>query len=563
MLRRLTLRARLMAVPAIAVVFIVLLAASLLRTADLERRSINGVNEGEIARNGVVTALLADLSATHATLSELLRGGAEIDEEKIFERGRPLIDQIRALSTAFGEQRALFGSTPELAKAHEAAQAELDQYRGALVSAVQMATADADLATAQFTKSSASYLKLVAQMSGVLQLTSDGVRNELAGVLERSEAMLRVLGGGTAAALVLMLALSWVLYRGLARALNSVTRTMARLAQNELDTEVADQDRRDELGAMARAVQVFKDNAIEMQRLRDEQKALDERAKAERQRLIGELAGRFETTVGTIVEGVSGAVGALQQTAATMSQVAEQTGAQSTEVATRVGEQTHSITQVAAAADQLSAAVNEVQQQAAESAKVAGESLADVERTSGTIDSLSASAQKIGEVLNLIEEIASRTNLLALNATIEAARAGESGKGFAVVASEVKSLANQTAKATEEIKGQIEAIQSSTADAVSAIRAIAGTIRRVSDISCKIASGVHEQGTATQQIAGNIQEVATTASAVAATVAELSQAARGTDEAAGDMRERTSALSTQSGRLTDEVQRFVASVRAA
>lgn len=275
------------------------------------------------------------------------------------------------------------------------------------------------------------------------------------------------------------------------------------------------------------------------------------------------IADDFEKSVGLVVESVSSAATELHASAEAMSHMASSTNERATSVAAATEQASSNVQTVAAAAEELSASVSEIGRQVARSSQIAQQAAADAERTNLTVEGLTEVARQVGEVVQLINDIASQTNLLALNATIEAARAGEAGKGFAVVANEVKSLANQTAKATEEITAQIAAMRSATGDAVGAIKAIGETIREMNGIAAAIASAVEEQGAATQEIARNIQEAAASAGEMASNIGGVTQAASETGVAAGQVLGTAGELATQSERLRTEVDRFLRSARVA
>ncbi|MBY0429952.1 MAG: HAMP domain-containing protein, partial [Rhodospirillales bacterium] len=271
--------------------------------------------------------------------------------------------------------------------------------------------------------------------------------------------------------------------RGITEPISRMTGAMTALAQGDLGVMVPALARKDEIGAMAQAVQVFKDNAIAIERMRAEQEQMKTRTEAERRQAMLNLADGFQASVKAVVDNLSRHAADMQHTAETMQGTANDTTHQSTAVAQAADEASHNVQTVAAAAEQLSASIREISRQVAESSNIAGSAVSEAQRTDTMVRGLAEAASRIGEVVNLINDIASQTNLLALNATIEAARAGEAGKGFAVVANEVKHLANQTAKATEEIGGQITAVQSATEDAVEAIDDILKIINSISEVS--------------------------------------------------------------------------------
>lgn len=292
-------------------------------------------------------------------------------------------------------------------------------------------------------------------------------------------------------------------------------------------------------------------------------RALIDSATATQKVAMNQTADAFEAKVGSLVSMLSSGATELQATAEAMSATATHTNQQATTVAAAAEEASCGVQTVAAAAEELSTSIHEISRQVAQSAKITGKAVEDARRTDTIVRALADGAQKIGDVVQLITSIAAQTNLLALNATIEAARAGDAGKGFAVVASEVKSLAGQTAKATDEIGAQIRQIQDATVEAVQAIKAIGATIEEVNVIASNIAAAVEEQGAATAEIARNVQQTAASTQEVTATIAGVSQAANDTGAAAGQVLGAASGLSEQAARLTNEVTEFVTGVRAA
>ena len=366
----------------------------------------------------------------------------------------------------------------------------------------------------------------------------------------------------TAAALVIGVLLAVLIARGISRPVTRLTGAMSALAGGKLDTVIPAHDRRDEVGAMARALEVFRDGMRDAAALRTRQVALAEEAEAARRAALRGLAEGFEAKVGQLVAQVAEAAAGLRGTAATMEGTASQTNGQSSTVAAAAEQASANVQTVAVAAEELSASVVEVGRQVAQSAGIAERAVADARRTDGVVRALAEAAQQIGDVVNLISSIAGQTNLLALNATIEAARAGESGRGFAVVAGEVKGLAAQTTRATDDIAKQIGRIQSATHDAVAAIGGIASTIEEISRIAAAIAAAVEEQGSATKEIARNVQEAAQGARMVTETILGVSQGAQETGRAAGQVLRGADVLAGQADGLRGEVGRFLAEVRA-
>ena len=349
---------------------------------------------------------------------------------------------------------------------------------------------------------------------------------------------------------------------GITNPIAAITRAMQDLAGGNKTVVIPGTDRGDEVGAMAKTLQVFKDNMLEADQLRTDQEESKQRAEAERRKAMLDLADSFEANVGGVVGSVTSAAEKLQNTAQAMSATAEQTTRQSAAVAAASEETTQNVQTVASATEELSASISEITTQVNESTRIVGDAVAQANDTNAKVRGLADAAQKIGDVVRLINDIAGQTNLLALNATIEAARAGEAGKGFAVVASEVKTLATQTAKATEEIAGQVRSIQEATASSAQAIETITKTIFRVSEISTAIASAVEEQGAATQEISRNVQQAAQGTQEVSSNSTGVSEAARQTGLAATEVLNSAGELSRNGGALREQVGKFLRTVRA-
>jgi methyl-accepting chemotaxis protein len=357
--------------------------------------------------------------------------------------------------------------------------------------------------------------------------------------------------------------IAWLIGRSISIPLGQLGARMKALANGELEGDIPGIGRGDEVGAMAATVQIFKDNAVRIRGLEKAEAETKERAAAERRTAMESLANDFERSVNGIVRSVSTAAAGMQSTAQSMTATASDASARAATVGSASESASNNVGTVAAAAEELSSSVAEISRQVTRSSEIASKAVGDAERTNATVQVLSTGAEKIGEVVKLIHSIAAQTNLLALNATIEAARAGESGRGFAVVASEVKALANQTAKATEEISAQVAAMQSSTSDAVAAISGITQTIAQMSEITVSISTSIEQQGDATREIARNIQQVAAGSNEISAHIGGVTTAATATGKAATDVLTNARELDNQSGMLRTAVDGFLAKVRAA
>ncbi|MGY3235825.1 methyl-accepting chemotaxis protein [Bradyrhizobium sp. USDA 4472] len=369
--------------------------------------------------------------------------------------------------------------------------------------------------------------------------------------------------GALALAATLCALMGYLIITSISKPIVAMTDVMRRLAGGDRAVAIDGADRKDEIGKMAGAVQVFKDNAIETERMRDAQAEAEKSAAEQRKRDMRKLADAFESAVGEIVETVSTASTELEASASTLTRTAERSQKLTTMVASASEEASTNVQSVASASEELSSSINEIGRQVQESARVANEAVQQARATNERVGTLSKAASRIGDVVELINTIAGQTNLLALNATIEAARAGDAGRGFAVVASEVKALAEQTAKATGEIGQQITSIQGATDESVAAIRQISGTIERLSEISSTIAAAVEEQGAATQEISRNVQHAAEGTHSVSTHITDVQQGANETGSASSQLLSAAQSLSHDSNRLKLEVGRFLSSVRAA
>ncbi|PKU25645.1 methyl-accepting chemotaxis protein [Telmatospirillum siberiense] len=353
------------------------------------------------------------------------------------------------------------------------------------------------------------------------------------------------------------------LARHIAKPLARLSAVTDRLAHHDFSVEVGEVERGDEIGILGRSIRVLRDAAREADALRLEQERGKELAAEEKRMAMSRLADTFEANVKSVVEKVGSAASGMQGTAQSLSAVAEQVSHQASVVTTASDEAAENVQTVASAAEELSASIVEISRQVHSAADISANAVAQAAKTNDIVTGLASSAEAINAVVNLIHDIASQTNLLALNATIEAARAGDAGKGFAVVAGEVKNLANQTAKATEDISQHIAGVQGATGDAVEAIQAISSTIGEINKISASIASAVEEQGAATREIARNVEQAAGGTRDVSVNIAGVTQAASEAGTGAGQVLDAATSLVRDSQHLASEVNQFIARIRSA
>ncbi len=466
--------------------------------------------------------------------------------------------QLSAFSEALERLQTRATETEHRRLSREAAELA-GQYRQSFTRVAELTLGYNELVSGPMARDGDEAGRLASTLAAEMAERINHLMEEAVGTAESSQRNALIVAGF---ALVAGTLIAWLIASGLIRPIHAMTGAMARLAQGDKSIATPALANRDEIGGMARAVEVFKQNAIEQERLQSEQ-SREREARERRAVTLERLIAEFQDTVTGVVGTVSSSATRLQINAETMSTVAGQTNRQSAAVAAAAEQATANVRTVAAAAEELNSSTGEIGRRVTDSAQITAEAVEEARRTNATVESLAAAAQKIGQVVELINSIAGQTNLLALNATIEAARAGEAGKGFAVVASEVKSLAQQTARATEEIAAQVTGMQSATGGTVSAIQGIGSTIGRLSEIAAAIASAVEEQTAATQEIARNVQEAAAGTAEVTRNIGGVTEAANETGLSANEVLGASTELSRQSERLRAEVDGFIAKVRAA
>jgi methyl-accepting chemotaxis protein len=549
--------------PAFLILVLIGVGAYALQALHSNQAAVDALVSGPVRQSELSNDLETVAWTAHAKLYRLAAIAANETDEK----------KIKALAK---EASAASGKILEAVKAVEDAQGAskwsgLDKLKLAVTgylkqskNAIEMADGDAGSALMFIKGAERSFAEIEKLTDELNASSSESKDREIARAGMKLEQQKLTLSVALLVVAFAGIVFSFLIGRNISRPVVAMSRAMRELAVGNFDVQLPGLDRRDEVGQMAHAVEEFKVQAIaKAERETAEREEKSRELAAARRTELHNLAESFEATVGNIIENVGAASSELENSAVILTRSSTATQQLSTVVAAASEETSANVQSVASATEEMAGSVNEIGRQVADSNRIANEAVDQAAKTDARIAELSLAASRIGDVTKLITTIAEQTNLLALNATIEAARAGDAGRGFAVVAQEVKALASQTAKATSEISTQIAGMQAATEDSVVAIKEISGTIVRVSEIAAAIAAAIEEQGAATQEIARNVQQAALGSTQVATSIADVNRGAGDTGSASSQVLSSAQLLSNENKRLKAEVEKFLATVRAA
>lgn len=549
--------------PALITVFMIGMAAVTQNGSRQQSAALDEIANVAIAKDDLGVTARAMANTTHVDLFRMVSWLANSnDAAKVGEATKSVERDVTAVGQALDQLVSSFILEPEEKKALDSVRLAFKDYSSALRIVIDMGSGDSGTALMFMSDADTKFAALDMRLNEMHELQKRLGRATFDAATTTAARTERLFVGLLIGAVILAVVVTLLVSRMIARPIVGMTEVMTSLSAGNKNVDVPETSRRDEIGRMAAAVMVFKENMARADALSAEQ-ARERRIKEDRAQRLETSARNFDQNVSDVVRAVSEATEKLQSSAHSMSAMANEATQRATVVARASEEASENVQTVAAAAEELSASINEIGQHVRNSSTIAQQAVSDAENTNIAMENLAETAHRIGDIVKLINHIAGQTDLLALNATIEAARAGDAGRGFAVVASEVKSLATQTSKATDDIAAQVAAIQAATENSVAAIKGIGATIRQVSEISVSISSAVEQQGAATKGIACNVQQAATGTYDVSANIAGVSAAACNTGDAAEAVLNSSRGMAQQAEMLRGEVDRFLAEIRAA
>src|SRR6202048_393629 len=553
--------------PAFLILVLIGVGAYALQALHSNQAAVDALVSGPVRQSELINELDTVAWTAHARLYRLAAIAAnQTDDKKVkalakeaSEASGKILEDLKAVQGAQGETKGESKSN-----GFEKLKLAVTGYLKQSKNAIEMADGDAGSALMFIKGAERNFADIEKLTDDLIARSSDSKDREIARAGIRLEQQQLTLTGVLLVVAFAGILFSFLIGRNISRPVVAMSRAMRELAVGNFEVQLPGLDRRDEVGQMAHAIQDFKVQAIaKAKRETAEREEKNRELAAVRRIELHNLAERFETPVGNIIEKNGTASTELENSAVILTKSSAATQQLSTVVTAASEETSANVQSVASATEEMAGSINEIGRQVSDSNRIANEAVEQAQKTDARIAELSLAASRIGDVTKLITTIAEQTNLLALNATIEAARAGDAGRGFAVVAQEVKALAAQTARATSEISTQIAGMQAATQDSVLAIKEISGTIGRVSEIAAAIAAAIEEQGAATQEIARNVQQAAIGSTQVATSIADVNRGAGDTGSASAQVLSSAQLLSSENKRLKAEVVKFLATVRAA
>jgi methyl-accepting chemotaxis protein len=549
--------------PAVAVGLMILLALTGLSGIATQSASVDKIIQTSVEGSALLAEAQNGVQAINGGLYRVLALKAAktpgLDSDAELKKLGSQIDLVVAKLAQFRDRFATEEQKPQVSKLIE----DIQKYKGAVDWVSQMLEIDFNSAVSFLTPFDQNFQSLTGTISRMVDAGGKSSHADAATATAAAAATRESFLWTTIVAVTAVVLFAAFIGRATSSSIGRIASATHRLAEGDTSIDISALARRDELGEIVESLDVFAGSLKKVAALQVEQEEMKQKAERERQASLLKFADEFETSVRGVVDTVASASGEMQAAARGLGTTAEETSRKSMAVAAASAQASANVQTVAAATEELSSSIAEIGRQVEMSTQIARQAVGQATETGQTVDSLAQAAQRIGDVVKLIRDIASQTNLLALNATIEAARAGDAGKGFAVVASEVKTLASQTAKATEEISIQIAEIQGATNQTVSAIQSIGGTISQIDEIASTIASAVHEQSAATREIAGNVQQAAQGTGEISANISGVTDATNHTATASSQMLQSSSELSQQAEELRAGVAQFLKSLRAA
>jgi methyl-accepting chemotaxis protein len=555
---------KLLIAPALITIFMLGMAAVSQYGAGKQQAALDEIVNVAQAKTEALTAASESAMNAHINLFRMLSWLTNSsDAQKAEESIQQVTASANAAAKTLDELLTTYTLSADERAAAKQAKAALADYVETMNSVLDMAQADVATALMFMLGAEEKFAALEVSLETLKRIEAELTTATVASAKADAAATTQLFVALLAGAVILAGVIAFAVSRMIARPIVRMTEVMARLAGGEAEVEVPATDRRDEVGAMAQAVQVFKDNALEMERLRREQEEQEQRMAERRRQEMAQLAETFRANVADVVQAVSAAAVEMEATAGNMAQSASGAAEKSGLVANASAAASEHVQSVAASSEEMDASIGEIAQQVSRSQEIADQARGSAGRAKSAMDGLVALAERVHGIVHMISDIASQTNLLALNATIEAARAGEAGKGFAVVASEVKTLASQTAKATEEIASQIGELQSASTSAAGDIGNVGEVIDRMNEIAAAVAAAMEEQAAATKEIAHSAQQASASTAEVSQSITEVRVAADESGTSAGHVRDASAELSRHATVLGEKVEDFLNAIKAA